>query len=154
MRINFYDTRVTDDYRTVLKKEKGVNYAYDDMNSPEEVVKMMNGLVQMDRLAEEYAYMVALNTSGRVLGLFFLSKGTVNTSIVNPREVFIRAILIGAVQIILIHNHPSGNPVPSSTDRELTKRLKDGGNLLGIPLLDHIVIGRNCFVSFKNLKIL
>ncbi len=154
MRINFYDARITDYDRTVLVKEKGINYECQKMTSPKEISLMLKKLLHMDELAEEHVYLIALNNSCKVLGMFFLSKGTICTSLVSPREVFLRASLIGAVQIILCHNHPSGNPVPSECDIELTKRLKDCGELLNICLADHIIIGQNSYLSFREAKLL
>lgn len=154
MRINFYDARISEDARTILVKEKGVNYESTKMNGPEEISLMLKTLLHMDELAEEHVYMIALNASCRILGMFLISKGTISTSLVSPREVFLRAALIGAVQIILVHNHPSGSPVPSECDMELTKRLKAGGELLNICLADHIIIGENSYLSFKEAKLL
>lgn len=154
MRIDFYDARITDHDRTVLVKEKGINYECQKMDSPKEISLMLKKLLHMDELAEEHVYLIALNNSCKVLGMFFLSKGTICTSLVSPREVFLRAALIGAVQIILCHNHPSGNPVPSECDMELTKRLKDCGELLNICLADHIIIGQNSYLSFREAKLL
>lgn len=154
MRINFYDARISEDARTILVKEKGGNYESTKMNGPEEISLMLKTLLHMDELAEEHVYMIALNASCRILGMFLISKGTISTSLVSPREVFLRAALIGAVQIILVHNHPSGSPVPSECDMELTKRLKAGGELLNICLADHIIIGQNSYLSFKEAKLL
>lgn len=154
MRINFYDARITDNGRTVLVKEKGSNYETQNMNCPERISLMMQTLLHMDELAEEHCYMIALNSSCRILGLFFLSKGTVGASIVSPREVFMRALLIGSVQIILCHNHPSGNTIPSESDIKLTERIKEAGELLNICLADHIIIGKDRYLSFKEANLL
>lgn len=154
MRINFYDARIADHDRTVLVKERGINYECQKIDSPKEISLMLKTLLHMDELAEEHVYLIALNSSCKVLGIFFLSKGTICTSLVSPREVFLRAALIGAVQIVLVHNHPSGNPVPSECDIQLTKRLKDGGELLNIHLADHIIIGHNSYLSFREAKLL
>lgn len=154
MRINFYDARITEDARTILVKEKGINYESTKMNGPKEISRMLKTLLHMDELAEEHVYMIALNTSCKILGMFLMSKGTICTSLVSPREIFLRAALIGAVQIVLVHNHPSGNPVPSECDMKLTKRLKDCGELLNICLADHIIIGQNSYLSFKEAKLL
>lgn len=154
MRIDFYDARITEDAKTILVKGKGVNYESLQLNCPEKISLMLKNLLHMDELAEEHCYMIALNTSCRILGLFLLSKGTVSESLASPREIYIRAALIGAVQIILVHNHPSGNPVPSECDIDLTKRLKDCGELLNICLADHIIIGHNSYLSFKEAKLL
>ena len=86
--------------------------------------------------------------------MFFLSKGTISASLLAPREVFMRAVLIGAVQIILCHNHPSGNTVPSDNDFKLTERIKKAGELLNIPLADHIIIAKNNYLSFKEANLL
>lgn len=154
MRIDFYDARITEDAKTILVKGKGVNYESLQLSCPEKISLMLKNLLHMDELAEKHCYMMALNTSCRILGLFLLSKGTISESLASPREIFIRAALIGAVQIILVHNHPSGNPVPSECDMELTKRLKDCGELLNICLADHIIIGHNSYLSFKEAKLL
>lgn len=154
MRINFYDARLTDDDKTILVKERGINYETLDMNSPKNIYMMMQILLHMGELAEEHCYMIALNGSCRILGIFFLSKGTVSLSPVSPREVFMRAMLIGAVQIILCHNHPSGNTAPSESDMKLTKRLKEAGELLNIHLTDHIIISRDRYLSFKASNLL
>ncbi|MCM1219837.1 MAG: JAB domain-containing protein [Lachnospiraceae bacterium] len=155
MRINFYDARITDDDRTILVKEKGVNYCEDtNLNCPQKIANMMQDLLHMGTLAEEHCYMIALNTSCKMLGMFFLSKGTVDTSLLSPREIFMRALLIGAAQITICHNHPSGSPLPSETDIKLTQKFKEAGELLYIPLADHIIIGRNSYVSFREEKLL
>lgn len=154
MRINFYDARIADDDKTILVKERGINYETMNMNNPEKIYMMLQQLLHMDELAEEYCYMIALNSSCRILGMFLISKGTVSLSPVSPREVFLRALLIGATQIILCHNHPSGNISPSESDMELTRRIKESGKLLNICLTDHIIIGKDRYLSFKEANLL
>lgn len=154
MRINFYDARIIDDGITTLVKEKGTNYETLMMNSPQNISLMMRTLLHMDELAEEHCYMIALNSSCRILGIFLLSKGNVSASIVTPREVFMRAALIGAVQLILCHNHPSGSPAPSENDIKVTKQIRAAGELLNICLADHIIIGKGCYFSFRETDML
>ena len=77
-----------------------------------------------------------------------------NASLISPRELFIEALNCGAVSIVLLHNHPSGDPAPSENDFYLTKRIKEAGKLIGIELLDHIIIGNNCYISFAQEKLL
>jgi DNA repair protein RadC len=77
-----------------------------------------------------------------------------NSSIVHPRELFKSAINKSAAAIILAHNHPSGDATPSREDIEVTKRIKSGGQLLGIDVIDHIIIGDNCYYSFKEEKMI
>jgi DNA repair protein RadC len=79
-----------------------------------------------------------------------VSIGTLDSSLVHPREVFKDAILASAAAIIVVHNHPSGDPSPSAEDRRITTRLQECGTLLGIELLDHIILGDNRFVSLKE----
>ena len=95
-----------------------------------------------------------LNTKSKLIGETDISKGTVNASLVSPRELFIEALEKNAVSIILMHNHPSGDPTPSKNDILLTKRVTDAGNLIGIELLDHIIIGNNCYISFAEQRLL
>lgn len=101
-------------------------------------------------LETEHLMVVMLNTKHMFLGDFELSNGTVNASMASPRETFINALRAGAVYIILIHNHPSGDPFPSREDIMTTKRIKEAGNIIGISLIDHIIIGDNKYISLKQ----
>ncbi|MDP2735624.1 MAG: DNA repair protein RadC [bacterium] len=89
----------------------------------------------------EHFVVIMLDTKGRPIGINTVSTGTLNASLVHPREVFKPAILCNSAAIILAHNHPSGDPTPSREDRESTKRLVEAGELLGINVLDHVIIG-------------
>ena len=91
-----------------------------------------------------------LDTKNHLLGESELFKGTVNASLISPREVFLEAFRHHAVNIILVHNHPSGDPNPSEEDMFVTKRIEKAGILLDIHLLDHIVIGDHRYVSFRE----
>ena len=102
MRINFYDTRI-EDCRTVLVKEKAVNYKIDSFSSPAPVAELLNSVASLNVMGEEHCYMLGLNNKGKLIGLFFISKGTVNMTCLNPREVFMRALLVGATSIVLCH---------------------------------------------------
>ena len=77
-----------------------------------------------------------------------------NASLITPREIFIEALLRQAVAVVAMHNHPSGDPTPSSEDILLTKRIKEAGSIIGVELLDHIIIGNNCYVSLREKGIL
>lgn len=104
-------------------------------------------------LETEHLYLVMLNTKHRLLGDIELSRGTVNSSIFSPREAFIEALRMGAVYLILMHNHPSGDPTPSREDITTTRRMWDAGNIIGIPLIDHIIIGDNRYISLKRMGV-
>ena len=97
---------------------------------------------------QEHFYCLYLDSQNRVLERKLVFLGTLNYSMVHPREVFLEAYIHHAISIICVHNHPSGNPTPSRADIELTKRLVEIGNLMGIGIDDHIIIGRNSYYSF------
>lgn len=99
---------------------------------------------------QEVLLLLMLNQRGRLLREKYIFKGTVNTSLVSPREIFLEAFSARAVQIILLHNHPSGDASPSREDLQVTKRIKEAGMLLGITLTDHIIIGEHTYVSLRE----
>lgn len=105
---------------------------------------------EMRYLDKEYFNIAILDTKNQVLSIENISIGTLNASIVHPRDVFNMAIRKNANAIILLHNHPSGDPQPSNEDINITHRLVDVGNLVGIKVLDHIIIGDNRYISFKE----
>jgi DNA repair protein RadC len=145
MRVTKYKTRLTVDRKAVLEKDYSVNYPELDnvMNSPEKIVQLAKGFLRMHEETEEYMYMICLNTKLMMTGLFEISHGNVNSSVVGTREVFQKALLGNAVSIILMHNHPSGDCTPSIQDIEVTKRLVEAGKIIGVEVLDHIIIGKH-----------
>lgn len=104
----------------------------------------------MRYLDREHFQVFSLNTKNRVLALETVAVGTLNTAGVHPREVFKNPIKRSAAAVILVHNHPSGDPAPSYEDIAITKQLMEAGNLLGIEVLDHLIIGNNRFISLKE----
>ena len=98
---------------------------------------------------EHFAVML-LNTKNHVLGLTDVSVGSLTASIVHPREVFQAALRYAAASMILLHNHPSGDPSPSQEDINVTQRLVKAGKIMDVPVLDHIILGHNRFVSLKE----
>ncbi len=104
----------------------------------------------MRHLEQENAILVMLNSKGKLIRDEVLSKGTVRASLISPREIFIEAVKHQAVSIILLHNHPSGNPDPSEEDIRMTERVRRAGAMLGIELLDHIIIGDCQAVSMRE----
>ena len=101
-------------------------------------------------LKKEVFKVILLNTKNEIISDIDVSVGSLNSSIVHPREVFKYALRYSANSIICLHNHPSGDPTPSSQDIDITKRLEEVGDLVGIRLLDHIIIGYNKYVSLKE----
>ena len=152
MRVVKYNTKLTEEQRVVLEKEVSVYCPKIDrkMSSPEQIAKLAKYYLRMQELPEEYMYMLCMNTKLDMIGVFEISHGNVNSSIVGTREVFQKALLANASSIALIHNHPSGDPKPSREDIEITKRLEQAGNILGVQVLDHIIIGRPEYTSLKE----
>lgn len=103
---------------------------------------------------QEHMKLLMLNSKSKLLGETDISKGTVNASLITPRELFIEALQKNAVAIVILHNHPSGDPSPSREDMLTTRRIREAGALIGIELLDHIIIGNNCYMSFREEGIL
>ena len=117
-------------------------------NSPRSIVKhYMEDLRHKE--VEEFV-MLALNNKSVLLDEFVISKGTVNSSIASPREIFIQALRVKAVNIIIMHNHPSGDPTPSRNDILTTNSIKSAGDIIGINVIDHIIIGDNMYYSFNE----
>ena len=143
MRITTYTTRIKDNLN-VLVKERAYNYKTDNshLESADKVVKMMCDVFQIHLRAEEYVYLLSLDIKCRVLGIFEVGHGTVNACLLHTREIMIRNVLCGASAFIVAHNHPSGELSISRDDVSTTKKLYEAGELMGIHLLDHIIIGR------------
>ncbi|ACA59973.1 RadC family protein [Candidatus Desulforudis audaxviator] len=117
------------------------------VRTPEEAAGLV--MEEMRYFDREHFWALVLNTKNRVLAVEKVSVGTLNSSSVHPRELFKNAIRRSAAALILVHNHPSGDPAPSPQDIELTQRLFEAGEIVGIKVLDHIIIGDNKFTSLK-----
>jgi DNA repair protein RadC len=118
------------------------------IRSPEDGAKyLMN---EMRFLTQEHFVCLYLNTKNQVIHKQTIFIGSLNASIVHPREVFKEAVRRSAASVICLHNHPSGDPTPSREDIEVTKRLAESGKIVGIELLDHLIIGENKYVSLKE----
>lgn len=115
--------------------------------SPEEVYALTKHMAKLDR---EHFVVLHLDGRNRVIAQETISIGSLNQSIAHPREVFKGAVLNSSAAIIAVHNHPSGDPVPSIDDKNITRRLKDAGDILGISLLDHVIVGSNKYFSFNE----
>lgn len=119
-----------------------------DFNTPKTIANYY--MEDLRHRKQEQMKLLLLNTKSRLIGETEISKGTVNASVVSPRELFIEALQKNAVSIILLHNHPSGDPEPSREDILFTKRVQEAGLMIGVELQDHIIIGNNCYVSLRE----
>lgn len=123
-------------------KEKDEKYNLEQrVTRPEVAHDVAIKVLEMHERPEEIMALITLDTKNKITGVFVVSTGTINASLVHPREIFKRAMLQNAASIILMHNHPSGDPDPSVEDIEITRRLVEAGNIIGISILDHVIIG-------------
>ena len=123
-----------------------------DIKDPQSVVKAIRASIK-DK-AKEHFKLILLNARNKIIGITTVSIGSLNASIVHPREVFKDAIAHNAYSVVLAHNHPSGDPEPSEDDLTMTRRLIEAGKILGIEVLDHIIITKNGYFSFKDRGLL
>lgn len=117
------------------------------LNSPDRIAEYY--MEAFGQLKQEEMHLVFLDTKNHWIQEILLTKGTVNASLVSTRELFIEALRYCAVHVVMIHNHPSGDPTPSTEDIAVTKKVKEAGELLDIRLIDHIIIGENRYFSMK-----
>ncbi len=135
-------------YHVELVREASVNAPTQQVQSPAKACDILRSFIgESDR---EHFVVLLLDTRNRAIGINTVSIGHLNANVVHPREVMKPAILSSAAGIILCHNHPSGDPDPSREDLAITTCLKQAGELLGIAVLDHIVLGEGRFVSLKE----
>ncbi len=121
------------------------------VRGPEQIYDLTRDIRSANR---EHFVGFYLNARHQVLRRAIISIGSLNASIVHPREVFLSAIALSAASLVLAHNHPSGDPTPSEEDLAITRRLSEAGRLLGIELVDHVVVARDAYVSFRERKLL
>lgn len=150
MRVNTYGMELNDDRLPILVKESSRNYcSLDSVLNPADVFLFLNDNFHANRQAEEHVWIIGYRTD-RVIGVFEISHGMINGSVAEPREVFSRLLMLGVTRFILAHNHPSGLTNPSSNDILITKRLKQAGDLMGISLMDHVILGEKTYYSFHE----
>ena len=142
VRINFYSLKMV--------KENSTLYETAVIKSPAEVYQAAKQLLALHEEPEEHFCILCLNIKNKIVGVHTISIGSLNASIVHPREVFKAAMLNNASAIICLHNHPSGDPEPSKEDIEITRRLVEAGEIIGIEVLDHVIIGEQRYLSMKE----
>lgn len=142
MKIVKYRVELDERKKNILVQENVTDYTVDSLTHPKEISDMLNACFHLKRLAEEHVYIIALTVKCEPLGVFELAHGTVSQSVMNPREIFVRLLLVGASAFIIAHNHPSGDCTPSKNDIEATKRVREAADLMGVEFFDHIIIGK------------
>ena len=139
--------------RLSLVKGACVTEDASSLDCPAKIASMLRGLIGAK--PKEHFVLVALNARSRPIGIVTVSIGTLSASLVHPREVFGPAILLNAAAVVVSHNHPSGDVEPSAEDRDATRRLVRAGELLGITVLDHVIVGdTEKYASFKERGLL
>ncbi len=135
--------------RMQMIKERSFEYRLPRFTTPQDVVDMTHTFFEgCDR---EMTAVISLNGNGTPIAFQIIGVGTVNACIMSARDIFKHALLSNAINVIILHNHPSGIPTPSKEDVTVTKKIKEAGTMLGIELLDHIIIGnRENFTSLKE----
>lgn len=134
-----------------LVKDGSILYPIRKISSPQDCEQLLRDY--LDNIDREAFIVLALDTKNQPIAIHTVSIGTLNSSLVHPREVYKMAILSNAASIILSHNHPSGDSKPSQEDISITNRLTECGDIIGIKVLDHVIIGRNEYTSFKEENI-
>lgn len=122
------------------------------INSPADAADLI--MVELREFKQEILKVLLLNTKNVVIGIHNASVGSLNSSIVHPREIYKEAIRKSAASIIMVHNHPSGDPSPSSEDIAATTRIKEVGKIVGIELLDHVIVGDGKYISLREKNLL
>ena len=143
-------------YSVRLVKEEGSRYELDKtIHTPESAHEVFTKVMELDKRPEEVFTILTLDIKSHLTGVFEVSTGGLQSSIVHPRNVFQRAILTNAAAIVMGHNHPSGYPDPSNDDIKITKQIISAGEILGIEVMDHLIIGDgNCFISMKEKELI
>lgn len=135
-------------FELALIREKSYPADRKKISNPDDAYRIAR--LELDDAPNEKFLVIMLTTKNSVIGTSIVSTGVLNASLVSPREIFQRAILSNAASLICVHNHPSGDPTASSEDITLTKKLAEAGNLLNIPILDHVIIGDGRYISLKE----
>lgn len=156
MRVRTYGTRLSEEKTHILVTEKSVNCpCVTTLNKASDIARLMCEVYACDRQCEEHIYALCFTAKMYLIGVFPLARGTASSCACGARELFIRLLLAGAVHYILVHNHPSGVPEPSASDKDLTKRIASLSLMMNLPLLDHIIVGENgTFFSFMEAGIM
>ena len=152
-----WQSRARKVYGLRLTKEPlsvGVQREHTPVRSPRDVVALMSPIAETE--PAEVLWVLALNSQHYLIGAgpIVITRGILNSSLVHPREVFRAAIVAGAAAVIIVHNHPSGDPTPSSDDRVVTEQLVAAGRMLDIPVHDHVILGIGRYVSFAEAGLL
>lgn len=152
MEITEYGLKILKNGHSKLYVKKQYKYHTDSVRYPEEIFRLLNETVHLGEQAEEYVYIVAMNTQARILALFEVAHGTVDIAYVGNREILIRALLCGSSLIVVAHNHPGQHIKPSEADLKFTEKLKKACECVGIILADSMIITKTHYLSIDSSR--
>lgn len=151
MRITTYDVRKGRDTLPALVKEKSCNYTtLESAKCPNDIWWLMSDVFHLGKALEEYTYALAYDNKMHLLGIFMLSKGTQEYALFGIKEAVSRLLMIRASSAVIVHNHPSGDPVPSKQDIDVTNKLKAACDLMDIKLFDHVIVSETTYCSMRE----
>ena len=149
-----YELLLDEERKPVLvKKNSEFSDADEFLDSPSKIAQMFMVGCNAEYLPEEHIWMLALNVKCKPIGMFEVAHGTNRNCMTSPRELFVRACVSWCDCIVVVHNHPSGNPAPSVEDELITQKIKEMADCLEIEFIDHLIVGKHCFYSFASKKI-
>lgn len=151
MTIIEYNTRLND-LRLPIIAETRTKYKIDGRRQycdPAALADLFGDVIGLRQAAEEYVYIAAFDSKLRIIGVFEAGHGTINTSIIDVRGIYQKSLMLGAAFVAVAHNHPTGDCTPSKDDIAITGTLKKAGDIIGVKLIDHLIIGSG-FFSFRN----
>lgn len=158
MRVHEYDVFLNEKRIPYLKEIRDTELTDTDcLCSPRAVGDTVRRLYYAEQLPEEHVWLLVLDAKNHMIGTFEISRGSYNQTAIIPAQIIQRALLCGAMGMVLVHNHPSGDPTPSEEDRLITIRIKHAAELCGIELVDHVIVAgawKNQFYSFKEQQVL
>lgn len=150
MKIKEYGVKILKNGHNKLYVKEVYNYHTDKLDSTDGVCNFVQQIIHLDELAEEHVYMIAMNKGYKILGVFQVAHGVVDSAIIRPREVLIRALLCGAYGVVLIHNHPGETIDPSREDYLFTRKMGEACRMIGIAMIDSLIITRESYRSIMD----
>lgn len=153
MKVNSYKSKLQDNGTICMVAEKG--YYVDGRkcyNSPQLLADFIGDEIGLRTEGEEYVYIICLDAGNHIIGLFEASHGAADASIVPVREICKKSLMLNAVNIVVTHNHPSGDVEPSEPDLLVTKKLRDAMDIIGIKVLDHVIVGGNTRMYYSFVE--
>lgn len=151
MRITNYNLVMDNQKILTLVKESATNYTLqENLRHPSRIAQFMRDMYNAHNLPEEHLWAIAFTNKLKPIGVFEISHGSISNTIVDPKAIFQRILLCAAGGFVICHNHPSNDPHPSKEDLDMTRKVKEGADILEISMIDHIIIGDETYYSFAE----